>query len=237
MNKQKVMLFGYDFPHKKTQDFLQELLRKNYQVAYVLAAPFRKIPVPKWAFDISSPYKRLVHPREICRRFKIPYYVFEHNSEEAISLIKKYSVDFYVIAGARILSRALITACHNKVLNLHPGLLPKIRGLDTLLWSIYYNEPIGISAHFISPKIDSGLLIYKEVLLVYARDSLQSISRRLLIRQKHVLIRALQLAEKPDAKFVNLGKATDPYNSYLDKDLVPIVLKKFPSWRKKYSIS
>ena len=50
------------------------------------------------------------------------------------------------------------------ILNFHPGLLPDIRGLDSVLWSIEKNYPIGVTAHLINNKIDAGKLVCQKKL-------------------------------------------------------------------------
>ena len=226
------MVFAYDFPHKKTQDFIHALTTHHYKIDYVISAPWKKLPTSS---HLSSHYKNLVHPRVLCERLKIPYHVLEHNNQEAIELLRKAPVDLSIVSGARILSPEIIKVCRSKILNLHPGLLPEIRGLDTLLWSIYYDYPIGISAHLISSKIDCGTLIYKELLKLYPTDSLARINQRLVARQSHVLLKALTLLSTQSFT-ENLDGTVHRYNSAMPKDLVEITLEKFSAWRKKYSL-
>ena len=154
MNIKNLILFAYDFPHKKTQDFLFRLIVEGYTINCCIAAPWKKLNINPSTVRVEQKHTGLCHPNLICRKFKIKYLSADHNSKEVVNFITNNPVDMYIIAGARILSPQIIQACKGKILNLHPGLLPEVRGLDTFLWSIFYKKPLGISAHFITPKID-----------------------------------------------------------------------------------
>lgn len=235
MKVRNVMLFSYDFPHKKTQDFLLRLLVENYHIQYVIAAPWKKLTIPPTIVRIAPNNVGLIEPRDICKRFKIKYLESDHNSKDTISYIKKHPVDLHIISGARILSKKVIEAAKNRILNIHPALLPDVRGMDTLLWSIYLNIPLGISAHFIDASIDNGYLVYKEKLEIKRNDTPIDVSLRLLEKQPDVLSHALKIIKKkPFNSFKRLSSSKNTYN----KKMTPIYEKKsiaqFSSWLIKY---
>ncbi len=231
MKTKKLMLFIYDFPHKKTQDFLFRLIVEGYEVDYCIAAPWKKLNITPSSVRIDQKHQGLIHPKKICEYFDIKYQVLDHNSNETKEYIKQNPVDLYIIAGARILTKEIIEICQGKVLNIHPGLLPDIRGLDTFLWSIHYKKPLGITAHFITPKIDSGLLIYKEKLPIYTDDSVFDITLRLLEYQIDILIKALKkLEEKKLENLENLLQYKDSYNTKMDSKLERQTLKQLKAW-------
>ena len=72
-------------------------------------------------------------------------------------------MDLGIIAGARILNEHIIKNLPFGVLNLHPGILPQSRGLDSILWSIRNNNHLGVSAHLINHKIDSEKLVLQKI--------------------------------------------------------------------------
>ena len=53
--------------------------------------------------------------------------------------------------------------------------LPYIRGLDAILWSIYKDVPLGVTAHLINEKIDAGFLIVKQKINILSSDNFQSL--------------------------------------------------------------
>ena len=79
-----------------------------------------------------------------------------HNSTETLKIIKKNKLDLGVILGARILKKEIINAFKIGIINMHPGILPENRGLDNIKWSVVKNLPIGVTSHFIDPRIDMG---------------------------------------------------------------------------------
>ena len=170
----KTVVFTYNFPHRKTNDFLQKLLRINFPISLILAAEFISIESPRSILR-SSKKPKLLSSKNLAKRYGIPYYVVTHNSKVTINLLKKYNVNFGIITGARILDISIIRCFQYGILNFHPGLLPIIRGLDSILWSIYKNHPIGVTAHLINEKIDSGLLVVQKKILIEVTDNLESL--------------------------------------------------------------
>lgn len=230
MKTKKLMLFAYDFPHKKTQDFLFRLLTEDYKLKYCIAAPWKKLNITPSLVRIDQSHVGLIHPRKICDRFGINYLVADHSSKETVDYIKKNKVDLYVISGARILTKEVIKACQGRVLNIHPGLLPEVRGLDTFLWSIILKKPLGISAHLITSKIDSGLLIHKEKLPIYKDDSAFDITLRLLEYQTDILIKALKKLEEGKTNYEDLSKYENSYHTKMDPKLEKKALQKLKEW-------
>lgn len=236
MRIKDLMLFGYDFPYKKSQDTVLSLLVENYNIKFYIAAPWKNLNLPKNVVRVRPEHSDLIDPRKLCERFNIDYYVFPHNSRETIRLLKAEKFDLGVVAGSRVLSNEVIEAAGGRILNVHPGYLPLVRGLDTLLWSIYSGWPAGISAHLISEKIDSGLLVYREKLKVYPDDTIIDISLRLVEHQSEVLQKALKLiAERPLKSFKNLDDVRSIYNTAMPEELQPKAIKMFPAWLKKYA--
>ncbi len=231
MKTKKIMLFGYDFPHKKTQDFLFRLMVEGYEIEYCIAAGWKKLNITPSSIRIDQKHTGLVHPKKICDFFNIKYVVGDHDSKIVKEYIKQNPVDLYIISGARILTQEIIEACQGKVLNIHPGFLPEVRGLDTFLWSIYYKKPLGITAHFITSKIDSGLLIYKEKLPIYKDDTAFDITLRLLEYQTDVLIKALKEIEgKNREELDDLSKYKDSYNTKMNNKLEKEALEQLKEW-------
>lgn len=230
MKTKKLMLFAYDFPHKKTQDFLFRLTVEGYKLKYCIAAPWKKLNIKSSSIRVDQKHSGLVHPRKICKYFNIKYLSLEHDSREVIDFIKKNPVDLYIISGARILTKEVIEACRGKILNIHPGLLPEVRGLDTFLWSIILKKPLGISAHMITSKIDSGLLICKEKLPIYKDDSAFDITLRLLEYQTDILIKALKKLEEGKTNYEDLSKYKNSYNTKMDPKLEKKALQKLKEW-------
>ena len=103
-----------------------------------------------------------------------------------------------VIAGAGILPETFTR--NNVVLNVHPGWLPTVRGLDSLKWAIYRGDPIGVTVHVCDGEVDRGKYIYREEVPVSPMDSLQSLWLRLYDRGLDLLEQAVVTGAWSDAK-------------------------------------
>ena len=172
--KINIVLFAYNFPHRKTSDFITKLCENKFNLSLILAANYVKIKKPKSAVIFKK--KAITSTaNELASKYKIPWYVVSHNSVDVLLLLKKYKINFGVISGARILKPDIIKSIKYGILNLHPALLPFIRGLDSILWSIYKNYPIGVTAHLIDKKIDAGYLVCEDQVSISRHDSLESL--------------------------------------------------------------
>jgi phosphoribosylglycinamide formyltransferase-1 len=192
----KLIVFAYNFLHRKTQDFLVRLFLEGYNDVLVLGADPVKLDIAPPAIRIKPRYGNLLHPRTIAKSCGFGYDVVNHQSEECIELINSYSPDVGIIAGARILRPDVINCFPLGVVNFHPAILPGGRGLDALQWAIAENRPIGVTAHLIDAKIDSGRLVLAEEIELFSDDSLVEISMRLSDKQVELLPKSLSLIHK-----------------------------------------
>ena len=158
----KKILFAYDFSHSKSVDFIKLCKENKIRIDLIVAAPFKKLNKPTRVYNYHKYSVTNQHPRDLAKEFNIPYFVYDHNSLDTLNLIKEFDLDLGIIAGARILNEHIIKNLSFGVLNLHPGILPQSRGLDSILWSIRNNNHLGVSAHLINHKIDSGKLVLQK---------------------------------------------------------------------------
>ncbi len=191
----KLTVFAYNFPHKKTQDFLLRLLLEGYSIDFVVACDPVEFNLPRSILRVKPRHIDILHPRAICQRLNIPYYVLPHNSAEVKGLIETNNIEIGIIAGARILGKHIIQSVGKGIINFHPGLIPEVRGLDALKWAIYYDLPIGVTAHFIDERVDSGRIIIKEEIPIKNDDALVDISLRLAETETNLLPKVLDLVK------------------------------------------
>ena len=86
-----------------------------------------------------------------------------------------------------ILSRNFITKFKGKILNIHPSLLPKYKGLNTHQRALDNNEKYsGCTVHFVNSKLDSGKIILQKKVKILKNDTKNSLARKILI-QEHKL--------------------------------------------------
>jgi len=219
----KLAVFAYNFPHKKTQDFLLRLFLEAYAVELVVACDPVRLDTPALLLRAKPAHIDAVHPELICQRLGISYYIMAHNSPETAELLRHHSIDIGIIAGARVLRKDIIQSVRKGIINFHPGLLPAVRGLDAVKWALYYDLPIGVTAHFIDEKVDAGRVIVKEAVAINHDDTLIDISLRLAETETNLLPEALELVkDKPITDFPLVpyrGKPNPPMPNELEAEV------------------
>ena len=87
----------------------------------------------------------------------------------------------------KILSKKFIKKFDGKIINIHPSLLPKYRGLNTHSRAIKNKDKLaGCTVHFVTAKLDSGKIILQKKIKISARDNSLSLAKKVL-KQEHKL--------------------------------------------------
>ena len=105
-----------------------------------------------------------------------------------LNLLKKKNIKFICLAGfMRVLSKSFIKKFSGKIVNIHPSLLPKYKGLDTHIKAIKNKDKIaGCTVHFVTAKLDSGKIILQKKVKISKKDTPVSLAKKVL-RQEHKL--------------------------------------------------
>ncbi len=132
---------------------------------------------------------------EIARQRGIPMRVIASAGVEReaydkllIEELQTHQVDLVCLAGfMRLLSASVIRAFPNRVLNIHPSLLPAFSGLDAQRQALDYGVKItGCTVHFVDEFLDSGPIILQSAVPVLDGDTVESLSARILV-QEHLI--------------------------------------------------
>lgn len=219
----KLAVFAYNFPHKRTQDFLVRLYLEGYDIELVVAADRLELSLPRETLRVKPRHVDLVHPETVCRRLGIPYHVLPHNSGETAEMMRSNGIDVGIVAGARILKKPTIDSVTKGIINFHPGLIPEVRGLDAVKWAVYRDLPIGLTVHFIDERVDAGRTILTREIPLRADDTLVDISLRLAETQANLLPEVLELIRDKSAVDFPLipavGRANPPMPSELEREV------------------
>jgi folate-dependent phosphoribosylglycinamide formyltransferase PurN len=93
----------------------------------------------------------------------------------------------------RILSKTFIKKLKIKILNIHPSLLPKYKGMNTHERVIQKKEKFtGCTVHYVTPKLDSGKIIIQKKVRVYKKDNPKTLSKKVLLLEHRAYPEALQ---------------------------------------------
>ena len=112
----------------------------------------------------------------------------EEHDAEIVAELKKHGVELVCLAGyMRLLSKDFIRAFPNRIINIHPSLLPSFKGLDAQKQAIDYGVRIsGCTVHFVDEDLDHGAIILQKAVEVGDDDTAESLSAKIL-EQEHTL--------------------------------------------------
>jgi phosphoribosylglycinamide formyltransferase 1 len=118
----------------------------------------------------------------------------EHDAEIIAELIKR-NVEFVCLAGyMRLLSADFVRAFPNKIVNIHPSLLPSFTGLDAQKQAVDYGVKVsGCTVHLVDEQLDHGAIIAQKVVEVFADDTAETLSARILEHEHELYIEALTM--------------------------------------------
>ena len=132
------------------------------------------------------------------RKNKIISKVVKYNNKaiaerKIISFLKKNNIEFIFLAGfMKILSKKFILNFKNKILNIHPSLLPKYKGLNTHEKAIKNKDKFsGCTVHFVNERLDSGKIIIQQKVKILKSDNPESLSSRILKVENKIYPKAI----------------------------------------------
>ncbi|MFW5987525.1 MAG: phosphoribosylglycinamide formyltransferase [Methanohalophilus sp.] len=119
----------------------------------------------------------------------------EHFENALLETLAKYSTDVLLLAGfMRILGSNVIKAYNNRVMNIHPALLPSFKGLHAQKQALEYGVKIsGCTVHFVDEGVDSGPIILQKSVPVLDSDTEDSLSERILAQEHIIFPEAVKL--------------------------------------------
>ena len=150
----------------------------------------KKSPIEiKCVVSNNKKAKGLLYAKNFRIKKKI-YNFFKNKKEEEkiLEFLKRNQIKLICLAGfMRILSKTFIKKFDGIILNIHPSLLPKYKGLNTHQRVIDNNESFsGCTVHLVNTKLDSGKIIMQKKIKVYKNDNSLSLAKRIL-KEEHIL--------------------------------------------------
>ena len=118
---------------------------------------------------------------------------------EIVSALQEHDVNWVALAGyMRLVGKPLLEAYANKMVNIHPSLLPAFKGLNAQKQAFDYGVKVtGCTVHFVDAELDNGPIILQKSVPVLPEDTAETLSARILEQEHKLFPKALQLlAEK-----------------------------------------
>ena len=125
---------------------------------------------------------------------KIFNFKIKDMAEKKILLeLKRNKINLICLAGfMKILSKSFIKRFKGKILNIHPSLLPKYKGLNTHQRAIRSNEKFsGCTVHYVTPKLDSGEIILQKKVIIKKNETQQSLAKKILAQEHKLYPKAI----------------------------------------------
>ena len=124
---------------------------------------------------------------QYANQFKIKKKIFNFKNiyiteKKILTLLEKQKIKFICLAGfMKILSKEFIKKFDGKIINIHPSLLPKYKGLNTHNRAIKNKDKFtGCTVHYVTEKLDSGRIILQKKIKIVAKDDAVSLAKKVL---------------------------------------------------------
>ena len=126
---------------------------------------------------------------KFAKLYKIPFRVLNLNHiitlESFLNDLQKRNISIICLAGyMKILNKQFISKFHNKIINIHPSLLPKYKGLNTFKRTLKDKEQLtGCTVHYVNNKLDSGMTILKKKVYIQPNDNEKTLKAKVQAKE------------------------------------------------------
>ncbi|NEQ82107.1 MAG: hypothetical protein F6K26_18185 [Moorea sp. SIO2I5] len=143
-------------------------------------------------------------------RFNL-HFIDDPNSNEGLALMKAIAPDVLAVNVFNILRKPILAIPKIATVNIHTGILPQYRGLDSRRWAILEGGSVGVSAHLVDQGLDTGEILVRRKLELQPGDTIKTVTNRNYYTNKwQVFIEALLKVQRGEVRGikqeVNEGK-------------------------------
>jgi phosphoribosylglycinamide formyltransferase 1 len=142
--------------------------------------------------------------KERAEEYDIPTVLVDHRAyasrealdQEIVAVFQAHGVDWVVMAGwMRITTQVLLDGYPNRVINIHPSLLPSFKGIRAIEQALQAKVKItGCTVHLVSLEVDSGEIIVQAAVPVLEDDTLDTLHARIRVQEHYILPQAIAIA-------------------------------------------
>ena len=145
----------------------------------------------------------MIHNKKECGAAKratklgIPHWrISSKDEDQMIQLFEAWRVDLVILAGyMRVLKNPSAFPC--PIINIHPSLLPKYKGLNAVQQALDAKEEItGCTVHYVNEELDAGEIILQEEVGILPHDTLESLTKVIQQREYEILPRAIEYVKQ-----------------------------------------
>ncbi len=146
--------------------------------------------------------------KQRAEKYNIPTVLIDHRQykqredldRQIVEVLRSYGVDWIIMAGwMRIITQVLLDGYSNRVINIHPSLLPSFKGIRAIEQALAAKVKItGCTVHLVSLEVDSGAIIMQAAVPILPDDNLETLHQRIQIQEHNILPKAIALATKKE---------------------------------------
>ena len=141
--------------------------------------------------------------KQRAEKYNIPTVLVDHRQyqqredldQEIVAVLKAYGADWVVMAGwMRIITQVLLDSYPNRVIHIHPSLLPSFKGIRAIEQALAAKVKItGCTVHLVSLEVDSGAIIMQAAVPILSDDTRDTLHARIQLQEHHILPQAIAL--------------------------------------------
>ena len=175
---------------------MEKLIGRNLNISVFISGrgsnllsliKYTKIKKSKIKINLIISNNKFSKGLEFAKKNKIQNYVIDYSKQKQaenkiLEYLRKNKIDLICLAGfMKILSSSFIKKFKNPILNIHPSLLPKYKGLNTHKRAIENKDKFsGATVHFVNTKLDSGKIILQKKVRILKSDTEKTLAARVL---------------------------------------------------------
>ena len=144
--------------------------------------------------------------KQRAKKYNVPHQLLNHrqySSREAldqaiVDVFKKYQIDWIIMAGwMRIVTNVLLHAYPQRIINIHPSLLPSFKGINAIEQALEAKVKItGCTVHLVDLEVDSGQILVQAAVPILPDDTSETLHQRVQVQEHRIMTRAIAIAEK-----------------------------------------
>ena len=175
---------------------MEKLIGRNLNISVFISGrgsnllsliKYSKIKKSKMKINLIISNNKFSKGLEFAKKNKIKNYIIDYSKQKQaehkiLEYLRKNKIDLICLAGfMKILSSSFIKKFKNPILNIHPSLLPKYKGLHTHRRAIENKDKFsGATVHLVSPKLDSGKIILQKKVRILKSDTEKTLAKKVL---------------------------------------------------------
>ena len=144
--------------------------------------------------------------KQRAKKYNVPHQLLNHrqySSREAldqaiVDVFKKYQIDWIIMAGwMRIVTNVLLHAYPQRIINIHPSLLPSFKGINAIEQALEAKVKItGCTVHLVDLEVDSGQILVQAAVPILPDDTSETLHQRVQVQEHRIMPRAIAIAGK-----------------------------------------